>query len=133
MSIEIELNRAKCQRYMALLMAFKILDAFVIPSVDPEMLEDYDKLKKRLTEAYSDGITDDDLKGYSFDKDNSDAELLDDLNNINSNTAEGKLLVAAISKITTESQTDKTPNEVIGQLNELSDFMFNVNLASSDE
>jgi len=38
--------------------------------------------------------------------------------------AEGKLLMAAIAKITTESQTDKTPDEVILQLNELSEKMF---------
>lgn len=47
-----------------------------------------------------------------------------DLNQINTSNEEGKLLLAAIAKITTESQTNKTPNEVIEQLNELSDKMF---------
>ena len=42
---------------------------------------------------------------------------------INTDTEEGKLLVAALSKITTESQTDKTPNQVIDQLNRLKDKM----------
>lgn len=46
-----------------------------------------------------------------------------ELSQINKETEEGKLLAAAIAKITTESQTDKTPDEVIGQLNELSDYM----------
>lgn len=43
-----------------------------------------------------------------------------DLNIINTSNSEGKLLLAAIAKITTESQTDKTPNEVLNQLEELS-------------
>lgn len=38
-------------------------------------------------------------------------------------TPEGRLLLAAIAKITTESQTDKTPDEVIKQLNTLSKKM----------
>ena len=32
-----------------------------------------------------------------------------DLNTINKETEEGKMLLAAIAKITTESQTNKTP------------------------
>jgi len=43
-----------------------------------------------------------------------------DINLINTTTSEGKLLLAAIAKITTESQTDKTPYEVLEQLQELS-------------
>ena len=38
---------------------------------------------------------------------------------INTKTEEGKLLLMALSKITTESQTDKEPDEVIEQLNVL--------------
>ena len=46
------------------------------------------------------------------------------LQEIPNNTIEGRLLRAALAKITTESQTDKTPDEVISQLNELSQNMF---------
>lgn len=46
---------------------------------------------------------------------------INDLNDIDRSTPEGKLLFAAIAKITTESQQDKTPWDVIQQLNELSD------------
>lgn len=42
------------------------------------------------------------------------------INEINLNIPEGKLLLAAIAKITTESQTDKTPDQVLDQLKELS-------------
>ncbi len=44
-----------------------------------------------------------------------------DLDGINTDSPEGKLLFAALAKLTTESQTDKTPEEVIAQLNALSD------------
>ncbi len=47
-----------------------------------------------------------------------------DLNTINTETEEGKMLLAAIAKITTESQTNKTPNQVIRQLNKLKKHMF---------
>ncbi len=50
--------------------------------------------------------------------------MINDLDDINYKTEEGKLLMAAIAKLTTESQTDKTPYEVIGQLNDLADGMF---------
>jgi hypothetical protein len=43
-----------------------------------------------------------------------------DINLIDTTTSEGKLLLAAVAKITTESQTDKTPYEVMEQLQELS-------------
>ena len=45
---------------------------------------------------------------------------INDINLIDTSTSEGKLLLAAVAKITTESQTDKTPNEVLEQLTELS-------------
>lgn len=45
---------------------------------------------------------------------------INDINLIDTSTSEGKLLLAAVAKITTESQTDKTPNEVMEQLTELS-------------
>jgi len=49
--------------------------------------------------------------------------MITDLNQINTGTEEGKMLLAALAKITTESQTDKTPYEVLDQLNELKDKM----------
>lgn len=49
--------------------------------------------------------------------------MITDLNQINTETEEGKMLLAAIAKITTESQTDKTPNEVLEQLSELKNKM----------
>lgn len=50
--------------------------------------------------------------------------MIVELNEINTNTEEGRLLLAAIAKITTSTHTDKTPNEVIEQLNKLSTIMF---------
>lgn len=41
------------------------------------------------------------------------------INEIDTNTAEGKLLFAAIAKISTESQTNKTPDQIVQQLNRL--------------
>lgn len=49
--------------------------------------------------------------------------MIIDLNDINTETEEGKMLMAALAKITTESQTNKTPYEVIEQLNELKEKM----------
>ena len=46
-------------------------------------------------------------------------KTVNDLNDIDTTTEEGKLLFAALAKITTESQKDKTPYEVIKQLNQL--------------
>ena len=45
--------------------------------------------------------------------------MITDINQINTETEEGKMLMAALAKITVESQTDKTPWEVLEQLNEL--------------
>ena len=47
-----------------------------------------------------------------------------DLNDINTETEEGKMLMAALAKITTERQTDKTPYEVLEQITELKDEMY---------
>lgn len=46
------------------------------------------------------------------------------INEINTNNKQGKLLLAAIAKILNESQTDKEPNEILEQLNKLSNKMF---------
>lgn len=50
--------------------------------------------------------------------------MIESTNQINANTHEGRLLLAALAKLTTESQTDKTPDQVIGQLNGLAEKMF---------
>ncbi len=46
-------------------------------------------------------------------------KVITDLNEIDRTTKEGRLLFAALAKITTESQTDKTPYEVLEQLEDL--------------
>lgn len=50
-------------------------------------------------------------------------EVITDLNEIDRSTKEGRLLFAALAKITTESQTDKTPYEVLEQLDDLATKM----------
>ena len=47
-----------------------------------------------------------------------------EIDDINTNTKDGELLLAAIAKISTESQTDKTPDEILQQLNVLTKQMF---------
>jgi hypothetical protein len=47
-----------------------------------------------------------------------------DLRNINTSTKEGKWLLAAIAKLSTESQTDKHPDEILQQIDKLSTHMF---------
>jgi len=46
------------------------------------------------------------------------------LEEINTNTKEGRYLMAALAKLTTESQTDKTPYEVLNQCHILQEQMF---------
>ena len=46
-------------------------------------------------------------------------KVITDLKEIDRTTKEGRLLFAALVKITTESQTDKTPYEVLEQLEDL--------------
>ena len=52
--------------------------------------------------------------------------MIQDLNEINYSINEGRLLMAALAIITTECRTDKTPDEVISELNQLADDMFQV-------
>ena len=54
------------QRFLALKNAFVIIDAFANPSVDPETMENYEKLKKQLTERYEEGTTIDGIETLSF-------------------------------------------------------------------
>ena len=46
------------------------------------------------------------------------------VSDIDTSTIEGRLLLAALAKLTTESQTDKTPDEVIEQCVMLAEHMF---------
>ncbi len=50
--------------------------------------------------------------------------MIKNLSGINTNCEEGRLLMAALAKLTTESQADKTPDEVIGQCQELANDMY---------
>jgi hypothetical protein len=47
-----------------------------------------------------------------------------EIKDIDTSTIEGKLLLAALAKITTESQTNKTPDEVLQQCMDLAEKMF---------
>lgn len=51
---------------------------------------------------------------------------INDLNDIDTTILEGRLLFAALAVITSESETGKTPYEVIRELNNLSNEMFNL-------
>lgn len=46
------------------------------------------------------------------------------LSDVNTNTKEGRYLMAALAKITSESQTDKTPDEVLEQCYLLQEKMY---------
>ena len=52
--------------------------------------------------------------------------MIQELNEINYSINEGRLLMAALAIITTECRTNKTPNEVINELNHRADKMFQV-------
>jgi hypothetical protein len=52
--------------------------------------------------------------------------MIQDLNEINYSINEGRLLMAALVIITTECRTNKTPSEVISELNQRADDMFQV-------
>jgi hypothetical protein len=51
-------------------------------------------------------------------------KTINNINDINTNNIEGKLLLAALAKISTESQTNKTPDEILEQINILALKMF---------
>ena len=53
-----------------------------------------------------------------------------DLNDIDTDTKEGRLVMAMLAKITTEYQTDKTPGEVLAANVKLANEMF---IEGSDE
>jgi hypothetical protein len=50
--------------------------------------------------------------------------MIQTLNEINYQINEGRLLMAALAIITTELRTNKTPDEVISELNQRADDMF---------
>ena len=52
--------------------------------------------------------------------------MIQDLNEINYSINEGRLLMAALAIITTECRTNKTPYQVIEELNHRADEMFQV-------
>ena len=47
--------------------------------------------------------------------------MIEDIVDIDRSTQEGRLLFAALAKITIEIEPDKTPGEVISQLNKMAD------------
>lgn len=50
--------------------------------------------------------------------------MIQNISAINTNCPEGRLLMAALAKLTTESQKDKTPDEVLRQCINLADHMY---------
>jgi hypothetical protein len=59
-------KRASCQRLIALSNSFNTLEAFIIPSASPDILEKYEEVKKYLMDNYSKDINEEDLKDYKF-------------------------------------------------------------------
>lgn len=53
--------------------------------------------------------------------------MIKNLSGINTNCEEGRLFMAALAKLTIESQTDKHPDEVVAQCRELAEKMFEDN------
>jgi hypothetical protein len=58
--------------------------------------------------------------------------MIKNLSSINSNTAEGRLLLAALAKLTTTVHTDKTPDQVIEDCHELAASMFEIPLPEDE-
>lgn len=50
--------------------------------------------------------------------------MIKSISDIDKSTEEGKLLLAALAKISTESQTNKQPDEILQQVNDLKIGMF---------
>ena len=59
-----QLKRAQAQRLIALENAFKTIDAFAIPSLNPEQFDTYHDIKESLFRTYTEGITIEDTKDY---------------------------------------------------------------------
>jgi hypothetical protein len=54
-------------------------------------------------------------------------EKIKTINDIDTKTESGKLLLAALAKISTESQRDKEPDEILAQIINLKNDMFDEN------
>jgi hypothetical protein len=50
--------------------------------------------------------------------------MIKNISAINTNCSEGRVLMAALAKISTESQTDKEPDVILGQCTELAIYMY---------
>lgn len=89
---------------------------------------EYDLLRSQHKKEYIHAISNNAAKQFlnlliSHIEHQEPGNRITQLDNIDRTTKEGRLLFAALVKLTTESQTDKEPDEVIAQLNELADKM----------
>ena len=84
----------------------------------PSCVESF--LQEKLEKAYARINR---LKNSGYPNESVETEITK-ISNISTGTDEGKLLMAAIAKITGESQTDKTPDEVLDQLQNLKNVMY---------
>ncbi len=55
------------------------------------------------------------------------------ISQVNTDTIEGKLLMAAMVKLSTESQTDKNPDEILQQCYDLAEKMYSDNTQISNQ
>lgn len=63
--MEKELKRAQVQRIIGLSNAFRTIDAFALPTLDPKLYEKYEEVKNHLLKIYNDGLDDyEDIKPY---------------------------------------------------------------------
>jgi hypothetical protein len=63
---EERLNRSDIQRFIALENSFKTIDAFIIPSASPDILDKYEDIKEYLLKIYTKEINPGDLNNYKF-------------------------------------------------------------------
>lgn len=61
-----KLKRAQLQRFVALVNAFATIDAFAIPSLNPDLDEKYREVKKNLLLNYAEGIDPKELDQYTY-------------------------------------------------------------------
>lgn len=58
---------------------------------------------------------------------------LKSISEINTDTVEGKLLIAAMAKISTESQTDKEPDEILAQVQKLANYIYKERFVTNED
>lgn len=92
------------------------LPPFVNATEHPAAVEDTTTMQQESLVPYPVINTEDTKPQHGFE--------IRDLRDINTNTVIGRLFMAALAKLTTESQRDKTPWEVIEQCNELAAQMY---------